>query len=188
MPQPAVYGNNEQALSNEQSSILPTEICTETKLQSEKIIHASGCNYHILRLATFYGKGIRQSLAIHRFIANHLACKPLKIHGDGTQTCAYTHVQDIVEAICMVIKWHDVPSCLNVAHPESHLVNDMIAMIETITNKQSMPQYVADRHRQIYHSLIDSTAMRGLGWHPKWTLAQGLENYIMLLQHHGDMA
>ncbi len=181
-----VYGNNGQMISNEQSSTMPTEIYAETKLQGEMVVQQSGCDYHILRLATFYGKGMRHSLAIHRFVKNNLLDKPIYIHGNGTQTRAYTHVQDIADAIALIVKSNNAPQCLNIAHAESHTVNDIIALIENITGKKSMIEYVADRQGQIFSSAIDSRKMQALGWQPQWNLQQGLENYIAMLKepHH----
>ncbi len=176
-----VYGNNGYAISDETAPAMPTEIYAQTKLQGEKIVQTSCCDYVILRLATFYGIGMRPSLAIHKFVTQNLAGTPIDIHGDGKQTRCYTHVEDVARAMIIALQHKNIPKILNIASSDSHSVNNIITIIEQITGKKSITHFADDRQGQIYHSAIDSSAIKKLGWQTQWSLQQGLENYI---KHH----
>jgi len=175
-----VYGNNGSELSSESSLVSPTELYAETKLQGEQRIMEIGCNHIILRLATFYGPGMRESLAIHRFISLMLQGREITIHGDGTQTRCYTHVDDVASGILVALKQglHLTGKIINIADDKPYSVNDLVDIIESRLGIVADRRYTEDRPGQIKSSVIDNTLLRSLGWSASYDFPRGIAECI----------
>lgn len=170
------YGNNGVAVSNELSPLVPTELYARTKLMGEKVIEQSGCDYRLLRLATFYGPKMRKSLATSIFLEKTIAGEDIEIHGDGEQTRCYTHVDDIALGIRIVADNNECPKIINVSDNVPYSVNELVAIISSIVGRRSKVAYVKDRIGQINSSTINSDLLKKLGWKPVWSLHQGLSD------------
>ncbi len=142
------YGNNNMKTSNEDSPVFPTELYAETKLQGEKVIEQVGCKHNILRLATFYGPKMRDSLATSVFIKKTLAEQVIEIHGDGTQTRCYTHVDDIACGIRIILESKNAPKLVNISDETPYSVNQLVDIISEISGKKPIVKYVDDRDGQ----------------------------------------
>lgn len=168
------YGNNNVEVSDESSPVAPTELYAETKLQGEKVIAEVGCEYNVLRLATFYGPKMRSSLATSVFLRKILMEQPIEIHGDGNQTRCYTHVDDIASGIRVVLESNDTPTIINISDEIPYTVNQLIDAISKVTGVMPATKYVEDRAGQIKSSVISCKRLKKLGWQPKWDLISGL--------------
>jgi len=168
------YGNNGIDISDECSPVSPTELYAETKLMGEKAIEESGCEYTLLRLATFYGPKMRKSLATSIFLEKIMSGRLIEIHGDGFQTRCYTHVDDIAQGIRIIIEKTDIPKIINISDNRSYSVNELVNLICEITGKKANTRYVDDRPGQIRSSVINSDRLQRLGWQPQWDLYTGL--------------
>lgn len=168
------YGNNGEEISDELSSVSPTELYAETKLAGEKVIEQSGCNYYLLRLATFYGPDMRKSLATAVFLEKAKQEQTIEIHGDGHQTRCYTHVDDIATGIRIVVENEDAPRIINISDDTPYSINQLVTLINEITGRNVDIEYVEDRVGQIRSSVINSDRLRKFGWEPSWTLFSGL--------------
>ncbi len=169
-----VYGNNGVALCDEGATPAPTEIYAQTKLAAEAFVPLAGPRSSVLRLATFYGPGMRESLATSMFLRRARAGRPLEIHGSGRQTRCYTHVDDVASAIALVLGSSRGLPCVNVATPEATSVLELAALAMQVTGVQVPLRHVPDRPGQIHHSRIDSRLLQSLGWAPKWLMRDGL--------------
>lgn len=170
------YGNNGVAVSDESSPLVPTELYAKTKLMGEKVIEQSGCNYRLLRLATFYGPEMRKSLATSVFLEKTIAGVDIEIHGDGKQTRCYTHVDDIALGIRIVADNKECPKIINISDNTPYSVNELVAIVSSIVGRRSKAVYVKDRIGQITSSSINSDLLKSLGWMPVWTLYKGLSD------------
>lgn len=169
-----VYGNNGVARCDEAAPPAPSERYAQSKLDGEAFVPLAGAQAVIMRLATFYGPGMRETLATSVFLRHALAGLPIEIHGDGRQTRCYTHVEDIARGIVSVLDSPARPRCVNVASDEVCSVLELARLTQRVTGVEVPLRFVADRPGQIRHSAIDSSLLRGLGWAPRWTLAEGL--------------
>ncbi|MBT4289876.1 MAG: NAD(P)-dependent oxidoreductase [Deltaproteobacteria bacterium] len=176
-----VYGNNDVVLSDETSPTKPTELYAETKLEGEEVVAESGCDYTILRLATFYGPNMRKSMATSIFLKNNILGKRIGIHGDGNQTRSYTHVDDISSGIRIVCDKKPTQSIINIADDHAYSVNELITIIEQLTGKKSKTCFVKDRIGQIRKSSINSSLLKNLGWQPEWDLQRGMNDCLTKL-------
>lgn len=167
------YGNNGYEQSDENAPIAPTEVYASSKATAETLLVPLLHKHCILRLATFYGPGMRSSLATSVFLRALMDDEVIHIHGDGQQTRCYTHVDDVAQGIICILE-SDQNGVFNVASEEEVSVLELIKILSIVTNKIPQLQYIDDRFGQIRRSNISSNRLRRLGWHPKYTLEQGL--------------
>ena len=100
------YGNNKCHPSDETSPLAPTEPYAQSKAEGEEMVLSADERNIVMRLATFYGPGMRGDLAVARFIERAHDGKPLLIHGAGRQTRTLTHVDDVAKGIAILIQQH----------------------------------------------------------------------------------
>ncbi|PRQ07547.1 NAD-dependent epimerase/dehydratase family protein [Enhygromyxa salina] len=174
-----VYGNNGLARCDEAAPPAPTELYARTKLAGEAFMPPGAA---VLRLATFYGPGMRESLATSVFLRRALAGQTIDIHGDGQQTRCYTHVDDVARGIVTVFASPARPRCVNVASDYACSVLELARLAQQAVGAEVQLRLVDDRPGQIRHSAIDSTLLRSLGWAPRWSLAEGMRACVAALR------
>jgi UDP-glucose 4-epimerase len=172
------YGNNGVALSSEESPVAPTEHYAKTKLEGEQLVFRSPRPHAILRLATFYGPGMRPSLATWRFLHAVLEGEPIHIHGSGEQTRCYTHVEDVCSGIIRVLEQQDFNRIINVSDDLPVSVNQLAQLAMRVVGRRVPTVNVPDRRGQIYRSAIDNSLLESMGWSPRWTIEAGLRDCV----------
>ena len=171
------YGNNGCEKSDENAPLAPTEVYASSKATAETLLAHHLDKHCILRLATFYGPGMRSSLATSVFMHSLLNDDVIHVHGDGQQTRCYTHVDDVAQGIICILE-SDQNGVFNVAGQEEVSVLELIDILGTITNKIPQLHFIEDRSGQIQRSNISSNRLRRLGWRPKYTLERGLRSCV----------
>jgi len=170
------YGNNGNLVQTEDSPLAPTEIYAETKAEAESILSSiENLDYRIIRPATFYGSGMRDTLAIQRFINASKNGRKIEIHGNGTQTRCYTHVDDVALSIMILSELWPDDIVYNVANPQPTSVIELVEMIRQVSGENLEIQHVEDRRGQIFCSSIDVSKMKSLGWAPTKDLLYGIK-------------
>jgi UDP-glucose 4-epimerase len=169
-----VYGNNGVDRCDEKALPAPSECYARSKLDGEAFVSLSGPDGVILRLATFYGPGMRGTLATSVFLRQADAGLPIEIHGDGKQTRCYTHVDDVARGIVTALESPSRHPIVNVASDETCSVLELARLVQQVTGKTVPLRFVSDRPGQIRQSAIDSSLLRSLGWTPRWSLSDGL--------------
>ena len=167
------YGNNGQEQSDENAPLAPTEVYASSKAAAEDLFAGLLKKHCILRQATFYGQGMRRSLATSVFLNGLLNGETLKVHGDGLQTRCYTHVDDVARGILCVLNSQE-NGIFNIASEDEVSVLDLIDLLAKVTDKKPKLEFVPDRFGQIRKSNISSKRLNALGWFPKFTLEDGL--------------
>ena len=175
------YGNNGSEIQSESSPLAPTEIYAKSKADAEILLTTiPHLDYRIIRPATFYGIGMRETLVIKKFLDASLNDGRIEIHGSGRQTRCYTHVNDVSSAIVLIAEQWPEQLLFNVASSEETSVNDLVGVISSISRINLIATYVPDRFGQIERSRIDISRMESLGWTPQVTLTEGV---LQLLEH-----
>ena len=180
------YGNNGYEQSDEDAPLAPTEIYASSKATAEMLIIDQLDKHCILRLATFYGPEMRQSLATSVFLRALLNDEFIHIHGDGKQTRCYTHVDDVAQGILCILESKE-NGVFNVAGEEEVSVLELIGILATITNKVPRLYFIDDRFGQIRRSNIASNRLRLLGWNPRYSIVQGLRSCISPVQSSSSL-
>ena len=173
------YGNNGHLVQTENSPLAPTEIYAETKAEAENLLSSiKDLDYRIIRPATFYGPGMRDTLAIQRFVTASNSGRRIEIHGTGTQTRCYTHVDDVALAIMIIAEQWPEDIVYNVANPQPKSVIELVDMIRELSGKDLEIRHIDDRIGQIYCSSIDVSRMESLGWTPRINLVSGVTELL----------
>jgi UDP-glucose 4-epimerase len=111
-----------------------------------------------------------------KFVKAALSGEPLTIYGDGEQTRDFTYVRDVVDAN---LKAAGKSGVYNVAGGKQTKIIDLAHAIIRLTDSKSEIKLLPERAGDIKHSLADiSKAKRKLDWEPKYSLEEGLKEYI----------
>ncbi|XP_064641445.1 uncharacterized UDP-glucose epimerase YtcB-like [Lineus longissimus] len=168
------YGNNGSHPSTEKSSLAPTEPYAASKVECENLIRKVGGDHCIMRLATFYGPGMRAALCPAVFIDRAHRGLPLMIHGDGQQTRTFTYVDDVVSGIETIATSAPIYDVINVTSEESISVVRIAELAREITGNYVPLVHAKDREGQIYKEHILNTRLRSMGWEPKIDISTGM--------------
>ena len=132
-----------------------------------------------LRLGNIYGPGMRKNMVIQQLAEKAFSNEPFTMHGDGTAARDYLHVSDLVDAIILVLQLDSKFEVLNISSGRSTEVNDLIGIVERITERKIRTQRVEGNTASDKRLYMDiSKAKRVLSWQPRVSLEEGLRTYI----------
>jgi UDP-glucose 4-epimerase len=135
-----------------------------------------GLDCVIVRL--FNTVGPRQSgqygMVVPNFVANALASRPLEIHGDGTQTRCFCHVQDTIRALHELMDDGVNGEIFNVGSQEQIRIVDLAQRVIELTGSTSELVYVpydqvyAEGIEDMLHRMPSTEKIRAaIGWQPE---------------------
>jgi len=101
--------------------------------------------------------------------------KDIEVWGDGEQSRSFLYIDDCVDATLLLFN-SDITGPINIGSEEQVSINEMISMIEKISDYEVNKVYntnmpVGVRGRSSDNELI----LKSLKWQPKLTLSQGLD-------------
>jgi nucleoside-diphosphate-sugar epimerase len=134
--------------------------------------------------------GPRQSgqygMVIPNFVANSLAGRPLEIHGDGSQTRCFCHVQDTIRALMGLMDAESISGDIfNVGATERITILELARKIIELTESDSELTMIP--YDQVYGQGIEDMLHRApsiekihqaIGWHPTRTFEQTLADVV----------
>jgi len=178
-----VYGNQLTHAPEFEDTTLPnpSEIYACTKLAGEDIIRGYGINfvlpYTILRFATIYGPGMRDTLAPAVFLRQAYEGKPITVHGTGEQERTQTYIDDLVEGIVAVAEHPEAKQqIINLTSEENVSVIRMARDIKALLQSSSEIVHGPDRRYQTYHeNPAVQKARQLLGWKAKTSWEEGIK-------------
>lgn len=110
---------------------------------------------------------------IGKFLRMKAEDLPLTIVGDGKQTRDFTHVGDVVEANVLASRINDRGDIFNIGAGDNHSVQEIADIIG------GEHVYIPPRSGEVQDTLADiSKAKRILGWEPKISLKEGINQLI----------
>lgn len=180
----SVYGDQSSHIMVETMTPMPKSPYGLQKLMGEQYasIFAKIFKMQIVSLRYFNVYGHRHStedayaLVIPHFLKLRYEGRPLTIYGDGTQTRAYTHVSDAVEANILAASTYIKPGkhlVLNIGSAEETSVQELARLIG------GEIEYIVPNPRGEFEesrkSADSSKALAVIGWEPHITLAEGIE-------------
>ena len=133
-----------------------------------------------LRYFNVYGRRMASNgsylSVIKTFLQHKSAGKPLPITGDGKQTRAFTHVNDVVRGNLLAMESGKVGKgeVINVGSPKNYSINYIADLVG------GPKQYIAPRIEP-KDSMADITKAKNLlGWEPRIELEQGIKELLQL--------
>ena len=169
----SVYGDNGELKSPYAVSKASNE------LQAQVYSNLSDMKFTGLRFFTVYGEGIREDLAISKFIKAMKNNEPLTIYGDGNQRRDFTYVDDICEAIKLIVEsdkeWKN--EVFDVGYGSSISVNFLVTILKSIINPDfDKVIYEREKPYDVRETLADTTKIyEWFGFKPKIDIKSGLE-------------
>ena len=154
------------------------------KLYSERVAQAyerrHGMQVRIARFQNCYGaegtwRGGREKApaAICRKVAEAEDGGTIEVWGDGTAVRSYTHVNDMVEGIYMLMQ-SDLRGAANIGCPQYVDVNELVATVAEVAGKKIHVRHVEGpvgvESRNFSNARIYST-----GWRPRVFLKEGIQ-------------
>ena len=168
----SVYGDN----GTQKSPYAVSKATNE--LQAAMYSNLSSTKFTGLRFFTVYGEGIREDLAISKFIKAMETNEQLYVYGDGTQSRDFTYVDDITEAISLILEsdkdWKN--EVFDIGYGKSTTVNELIGILKGIINPTfDKVVYESAKPYDVKETLANPNKLyEWFGFKPKYTIKEGL--------------
>jgi len=154
------------------------------KLYSERLGMAYdrkyGMQVRIARFQNCYGaegtwRGGREKApaAMCRKIAETKNGGTIEVWGDGTAVRSYTHVNDMVEGIYLLMH-SDLQGAVNIGCPQYVSVNELVATVSEVAGKEIHIKHV-DGPVGVQSRNFSNARIYSIGWQPKIFLKEGIE-------------
>lgn len=177
--QPVYLPINEDHPLNMISGYGITKHTVEHYLQVYKILY--NMDYVVLRYSNVYGP--RQDSTGEGGVISIFCEKVLKnirpyIYGDGEQLRDFIYVKDIVRANIMSIESLE-NEIYNVCSSNKISVNQLLNIINEVTEKNIKPIYTTEREGDIKNSYMTYEKIKNeIGWQPEYGLYEGIKETI----------
>lgn len=176
-PQPEDYWGNVNPIG-------PRSVYDEAKRFAEALTMAyhrhRGVETRIVRIFNTYGPRMRldDGRVIPNFVGQALRGEPLTVYGDGSQTRSFCYYSDLVAGIYRLLL-SDEAGPVNIGNPNEMPILKLAQLINEMTsNKAGIVFRPLPANDPKLRRPDISKARRLLGWEPKVSLEQGLEETI----------
>ncbi|MDO9034777.1 MAG: GDP-mannose 4,6-dehydratase [Methanoregula sp.] len=154
-----------------------------SKLAAEHLCYLYWKNYGVptvsLRYFTVYGPRQRPDMAINKFVKAITHGDALTLYGDGMQTRDFTFVADVIEANLLAAQNGSSGDVYNIGGGSRITVNDLIREMEQQCQKVAKIVPSSEQKGDTRDTLADNRKAReSLGWLPKITVHEGIEQYV----------
>ena len=183
-----VYGSAQYAPMDENHPLNAPHPYGASKIAADRMCYAYiqtyGMNICIMRPFNLYGPRQKDSGyggAISLFTKRVLSNMPPIIYGDGEQTRDYTYIEDIVEAYDLILNNKPIREPINFGTGKEIKIIDLANKIIELCGKigNIKPVHVEMRPGEVKRLVADiSKAKELLGWMPKYTITDGLKEFI----------
>lgn len=142
----------------------------------------------IARIFNTYGPRMRpeDGRIVPNFAAQSLRGESLTIHGDGQQTRSFCFVSDLVEGLFRLMQSQETTP-VNLGNPDERTVLEMADLINQHTGNKAPHRFVPAPPDDPRRRCPDiSKAKKVLGWEPKISLRDGLNQTMDFFSTHSN--
>jgi UDP-glucose 4-epimerase len=192
----SVYGDAPGFPRVETQATSPLAPYAVSKLAAEQYCKVAKLVYDLetvcLRYFNVFGRRqdpfSQYSAVIPKFIARLRAGVAPTVHGDGTQSRDFTHVDDVVAANMAALRTPGVAGeIFNIACGRSHSLNELVAELREAMGVAIEPVHVASRPGDVKHSLADvGKARELLGFRAQVDFPDGLRRTLAAFESSAD--
>jgi UDP-glucuronate 4-epimerase len=180
----SVYGENQRVpFTEEDLDIQPISPYGATKRSGELLCysyhHLYGMNIACLRIFTAYGPRQRPEMAIHKFTRLIDRGEKIPIYGDGSSRRDYTYIDDLIEGILGVIRYHKGYEIYNLGESQTTSLIELIKLIEGAFGKKADIEMLELQPGDVSVTYADITkAKRMLKYQPKVKMEEGIKRFV----------
>ena len=179
----AVYGNPKTLPISENSTLNPISPYGKHKLESEKLLTEYSQNFGLktcsLRIFSAYGPGQRKQI-IWDIYQKYLKDKQITLFGDGNESRDYIYIDDIMEAIEVVIHEANFKGeAINIATGIETSISSLVETFFNILDPSANFQFTGEK--KVGHPInwcADIRKISNMRFKPKTTLTEGLYSVI----------
>jgi UDP-glucuronate decarboxylase len=145
-----------------------------------------GVDVRVARIFNTYGPRMAagDGRVVTNFIVQALRNQPLTIYGDGSQTRSFCYVDDLIDALVLLMSApRGVQNPMNLGNPEEFTILELAELVIEITGSRSRMAFrplPSDDPTQRCPDI--ELARRELGWQPRTPLREGLKRSIAHLE------
>jgi dTDP-glucose 4,6-dehydratase len=135
----------------------------------------------VARPTNCFGPWQHPEKAIPRWATRALAGSRVPVWGDGKQVRDWMHVQDVCDAIELLVDRGHVGSAYNIApEGDQHTNLDIARVVARAAGADESRVYLTayDRPQHDRRYAIDATKIRALGWRPRRTLDEAVRDTV----------
>ncbi len=180
----SVYGENQRVPFTEKDlDIQPISPYGATKRAGELLCysyhHLYGMNIACLRIFTAYGPRQRPEMAIHKFTRLIDQGEKIPVFGDGSSRRDYTYIDDLIEGILGVLRYHKGFEVYNLGESQTTSLRDLIRLIEEAFGKRANVEMMEFQPGDVSVTYADiSKAERMLKYQPKVKMEEGIKRFV----------
>lgn len=178
-----VYGDIEKGSFTEESRLRPSSPYSATKASSDMLVMSYARTYNInamiTRCTNNYGPYQFPEKLIPKTIIRASKGNKIPIYGKGTNIRDWIFVEDHCNAIDAVLEKGERGEIYNISSGIEKTNLEIVKEILKLMNKsQDIIEFVQDRPGHDIRYSLDSTKIRNLGWKPKYSIKEGLEETV----------
>lgn len=152
------------------------------ELQASMYSNLSDIKFTGLRFFTVYGHNIRKDLAISKFITAMQNDETLFVYGSGTQKRDFTYVDDICEAIKIIVEskkqWKN--EIFDIGYGNNITLNELIGTLKNIIKPSfNKIRYLEEKPYDVKETLANTDKFyKWFGFKPKYDIRKGLTHWL----------
>lgn len=180
----SVYGENQRIpFTEEDLNLQPISPYGVTKRAGEILCysyhHLYGIEIACLRIFTAYGPRQRPEMAIHQFTYLIDQGRTIPIFGDGSSRRDYTYIDDLIDGISGVLRYHRGFEIYNLGESQTTSLIELIRMIEQAFGKKAEIEFLTPQPGDVSVTYADiSKAKRMLKYQPRVKIEEGIRRFV----------
>ena len=164
-----VYGDIADGQCTASDPLRPSSPYAASKAAADLLVQAWGRTYEmpytILRPTNVFGIGQHPEKLIPKCVRSCVLGRPIPIHGDGSQTRQWLHVEDCADAIILALDHGGPQNIYNINGTAEVAVKDVAETIARLAGGRV--EFGFRRPGMDMRYSVDDSAIRALGWCPK---------------------
>ena len=186
-----VYGPVLTGAVDERAPLSPQSPYAASKAAGDLLVQAFRTTYElpaiVVRPTNVFGPWQFPEKFIPLCIVNGYDGLPIPIYGDGQQRRAWLFIDDLCDALDVVIEHGRVGEIYNVGSGTEHAnLETAHLLLKLLGASPNLLQFVADRPGHDRRYAMDDQKLRQLGWRPTVSFEQGLEQTIAWYRGHAE--
>ncbi|MCG8564113.1 MAG: GDP-mannose 4,6-dehydratase [Desulfobacterales bacterium] len=186
---PEVYGNcRGQVVENTQyAPSTPYAVSRAAFDMHLSALHRSkGFPVVFTRAANVFGPGQQLYRIVPKAMVSFLKGERLPLHGGGRSVRSFIHIEDVCKATLGIIGRGEPGQIFHISTREMISIHDLVVQIADLVGVsfEDHVEITRDRLGKDDAYLLDSSALRRLGWEESVSLTRGLGQTLDWVKHH----